>query len=247
MCRGRPPVVRNIQMTQRTRNARPYKADPQKGTKMKCKNCNYDIPDGVKFCPLCGEKQDFAEGNGAPPPSPMYGYPPPYESIEDSPKYVGFGEAIALYFRNYVNFRTRSTRSEYWFAFLFRELIDICCWLIGFVIPGLTFIADAVFFLPNLSITYRRFHDTGRTGVFPLVRVIVDIVWKILVGGVFLLWLAVLFRSSDLDIDEGVMTFILVGVGFLGIVPLGLKIYEIVICCFDSQHEPNQYGREPRY
>ena len=31
-----------------------------------------------------------------------------------SPKYVGFGEAVKLFFTNYVNFGGRSTRSEYW-------------------------------------------------------------------------------------------------------------------------------------
>ena len=95
---------------------------------MICKKCNYEIPDGAKFCPICGEKQDVPAAYPAPvpPPPPAYGYAQPQESVKDSPKYVGFGEAIKLYFVNYVNFKTRSTRSEYWYAFLFVTLIKIC-------------------------------------------------------------------------------------------------------------------------
>ena len=217
---------------------------------MICKKCNYEIPDGAKFCPICGEKQDVPAAYPAPipPPPPAYGYAQPQESVKDSPKYVGFGEAIKLYFVNYVNFKTRSTRSEYWYAFLFVTLIKICCWLLNAVIPGLSYIASLAFFLPTLAITYRRFHDTGRTGTFPLIKSIVCGLWSILSAAVVICFILAIFGAIDDDIIsiEGWLAMLFIASGTM-FIPLGLKIYEIVICCLDGQHEPNKYGREPRY
>ncbi len=214
---------------------------------MRCTGCDYEIPDGVKFCPICGARQPKISAPAPVQAPPQYGYTEPRESINDSPKYVGFGGAIALYFKNYVNFKGRSTRSEYWFARLFTWLVGLCCWFISLVIPGLSIIADLVFFIPDLSITYRRFHDTGRTGMFPLVRVIVEYVWRLIMAALLIMLLFVAFGATyETDFDENVFFIVLFGTSFLGIVPFAMKIYEIVICCFQSEDKPNKYGREPR-
>jgi uncharacterized membrane protein YhaH (DUF805 family) len=196
-------------------------------------------------------------GQAPPPPGypPQYGpppgYPPPphFEEVKESPKYVGFGKAIALYFRNYVNFRTRSTRSEYWYAFLFVVLIKICCWMLSFVIPGLNYLASAVFFVPNLAIAYRRFHDTGRTGTVPLIKLIASVLWSILMTVCVLLLVAAFFGSFDnnFDLKLGTAFSMWLAASMLGIIPLALDIWQIVICCFPSDPKPNEYGREPRY
>ena len=56
---------------------------------------------------------------------PIYGFQGPFNESDESPKYVGFGEAIKLYFKNYFNFKGRSTRSEFWFGFLFSFIVSI--------------------------------------------------------------------------------------------------------------------------
>ncbi len=56
---------------------------------------------------------------------PIYGFQGPFNESDGSPKYVGFGEAIKLYFKNYFNFKGRSTRSEFWFGFLFSLIVSI--------------------------------------------------------------------------------------------------------------------------
>ncbi|MDE7227823.1 MAG: DUF805 domain-containing protein [Treponemataceae bacterium] len=43
-----------------------------------------------------------------------------------SPEYVGFFDAIKLFFRNYTNFKGRSTRSEYWWWALAVFIIALC-------------------------------------------------------------------------------------------------------------------------
>lgn len=216
---------------------------------MRCTGCDYEIPDGVKFCPLCGARQPIVSVPApVPPPPPTYGCGRPTEEVGDSTKFVGFGGAIILYFKNYFNFRTRSTRSEYWFAYLFVKLVGICCWLIGFVLPGVfSTLATLVFFIPDLAITYRRFHDTGRSGLFPLIRCITNIVWDAVMGCLSILALLSIFGNNNPDIEWSTLMLLILFVFILGAVPLGLKIYEIVICCLPSQPHANKYGKEPRY
>lgn len=220
---------------------------------MKCKKCGYEIPDGVKFCPLCGERQSVsvqaAPVMPPPPPQPMYGYVPRYEGVKDSPKYVGFGEAIILYFKNYVNFSTRSTRSEYWYAYLFTSIVRTCCSLVDLFLPVkiFSFLAAGTFLLPSLSIAYRRFHDTGRTGTIPLVKTIANFVWGIIAAVSLVLTVLYIFGAARSSSDEMGALLLFVAAFVLGIIPLGLDIYQIVICCLPGENKPNNYGREPRY
>ena len=174
---------------------------------------------------------------------------PQYASIDVSPKHVGFGEAIKLFFRNYVNFRTRSTQSEYWFAFLFTAIVGLCCTIIDFVLPlkPCSVISGAVFFLPSLSVAFRRFHDTGRKGTLPLIKAIAVLVWKLIVSVVLLIVIAAVFGSEESKLSALQVALAFLGAFGLGIIPLALTVWEWVVCCFDGEDKPNQYGRESRY
>lgn len=93
-----------------------------------------------------------------------------------------FTEAIASFFRNYVNFSGRASRSEFWYSILF------LCIVSGVLsaadqtgnLDELWFLATV---LPSLAVTARRLHDTNRSGwlqllVFcPPVGTIALIVW----------------------------------------------------------------------
>ena len=108
-----------------------------------------------------------------------------------SPKYCSFPEAIALFFKNYVNFNGRSTRSEYWWYVLFNSIVVL---VLGFIAKlvgisdaagnsPLTSIWSLVVFIPGLSICVRRLHDIGKSWVsmlivlIPLAGIIIYIVW----------------------------------------------------------------------
>lgn len=85
-----------------------------------------------------------------------------------SPKRVSFGEAIKLFFVNYVNFTGRSTASEYWWAFLFNFLVGLCAsW-----IPVVGQLIMLGLLLPSLSVGIRRLHDTGKSWVYILMGLI---------------------------------------------------------------------------
>lgn len=67
---------------------------------------------------------------------------------------------------NYVNFEGRATRQEYWYFQLATIILTLAS---GILTLGIGFyIAPLVFFLPNLAVTARRLHDTGRSTLWLL-------------------------------------------------------------------------------
>lgn len=98
---------------------------------------------------------------------------------------VGFVESVKLFFRNYVNFKDRSSRGAYWWlvlayliAAIVLSLIDA---MIGFsLLSNLLTLATII---PNIALSVRRLHDIDKSGwwvligLIPLVGWIVLIVW----------------------------------------------------------------------
>lgn len=106
---------------------------------------------------------------------------------------------IAL--KKYADFSGRARRKEYWFFVLFYVLISIVATLLdmqtGSYDPsiGMGILGGLValgFLLPQLAVTVRRLHDTGRSGWMILICLIP------LIGAIWLLVLMV-FDSSPGD------------------------------------------------
>jgi uncharacterized membrane protein YhaH (DUF805 family) len=104
---------------------------------------------------------------------------------------VDFGQAIKSGFSNYVNFKARATRSEFWFWNLFTTLAGIGAAMVDVAIwtttdSSVALVGDAwslAVFLPTIAVAVRRLHDTDRSGWWlflffvPLIGGIVLIVW----------------------------------------------------------------------
>ena len=89
-----------------------------------------------------------------------------------------FGQAIdSVLFKNYFNLEGKATRSEYWWFMLFFIIFNFVAAIIVGIVIGLTLGADfnpdtfslyytlgllAVFILPLLGLSVRRFADAGR-------------------------------------------------------------------------------------
>ena len=90
----------------------------------------------------------------------------------------GFKNALC----NYFNFSGRARRSEYWwfkfnyFLILFFALIPACFIKDEDKRNKVLLIVEGViglsFFFPNLAVTIRRLHDTGRSGCFVLLALV---------------------------------------------------------------------------
>ena len=84
-----------------------------------------------------------------------------------------FGQAIgSVLFKNYFNLEGKATRSEYWWFFLFVILCNAVLELVVLTLPDITNWENlfryyplglkAVFLLPLLGLSVRRFADAGR-------------------------------------------------------------------------------------
>lgn len=104
-----------------------------------------------------------------------------------------FDEAIKSLFSNYAKFSGRARRSEFWFAQLFLSLAAISASIIDSVLFGVTIDAFGALytlfvlgtFIPALAVTWRRLHDTGKSGGFFFIALIPLIGWILIV-----VWLA---------------------------------------------------------
>ncbi|MBQ1490533.1 MAG: DUF805 domain-containing protein [Blautia sp.] len=78
-----------------------------------------------------------------------------------------FGQAIARFFKKYVQFKGAASRSEFWWSFLFWFVISIILRLIAtasHVLIIFWWLWELAIILPQLSITSRRLHDGGFSG-----------------------------------------------------------------------------------
>lgn len=88
-------------------------------------------------------------------------------------------------FARYVDFKSRSTRSQFWWWTLWSLIIDV---VTGFIDGDLwtgnfgpvNLLVSVAIFLPSLAVGIRRLHDTGRSGWWYLLIFLPIIGWIIL-------------------------------------------------------------------
>ena len=110
-----------------------------------------------------------------------------------------FVKAIESSLSQYMTFRGRASRSEFWFFALFSSICSVVAIIIDNILGtqfknidslsgglyGYVYLLVALgLFIPNLSVSFRRLHDTNRSGrwywilLVPLISVILLLVWK---------------------------------------------------------------------
>ena len=88
---------------------------------------------------------------------------------------MSFVSAIQSGFRNYVNFKGRATRSEYWWWALFTLIVQIVASGVG---EGLGTVVSLVLLVPGIAVAIRRMHDTNHRGwwmLFPIVNLVLSL------------------------------------------------------------------------
>ena len=101
---------------------------------------------------------------------------------------MSFTEAIRDAFSKYATFSGRSSRSAYWWFYLFNILILIVALLVDLALGTSGIIYALVglgLLLPNLAVAARRLHDSGHSawwlliGILPLIGAIVLLVFTL--------------------------------------------------------------------
>lgn len=101
-------------------------------------------------------------------------------------------EAYKNFFKNYINFDGRTSRSDFWWVVLANILIGIILPFIGKIIPVLVSLINILIsvytlaiIIPGFAIGIRRLHDINKSGWFillsliPLVGTIIMIIFYV--------------------------------------------------------------------
>lgn len=145
--------------------------------------------------------------------------------------------------RNYVNFSGRARRTEFWYFILFSCLLlivamalDVVCFNTPY---GVFYLLVALFlFLPQLAVSARRLHDTGRTSKWLLWNYLALLVWA--VAALVLSGLSVFAGGRDAS-----AWFLIVLCGGCVL----FFIWEIVFLvwfCLPGTPGENRYGPDPK-
>ena len=104
--------------------------------------------------------------------------------------------AVSNVFHNFLNFKGRARRSEYWMFYLFRFLVYVSLSILAVILLGsgaepelaiIVFATSGIFslamILPELAVSCRRLHDIGQSGAYlfllllPAVGAILLLIW----------------------------------------------------------------------
>lgn len=165
---------------------------------------------------------------------------------------VNILDACKIAIKKCVTFTGRARRSEFWWAQLALLVISF----IVALIPFFGKIIQLFLSLLNISLTFRRLHDTNHTGWWVGANIILGIAGMgiimiaAIMGGFSVADLteseeyliqdlqAALMGSSIMNLFIGVLCFIASGL---------LQLIILVFCCLDSDFQTNKYGESPKY
>ena len=82
--------------------------------------------------------------------------------------------SIRIGFQNYVNWKTRARRADFWWWFLFIVVGEV---VLSSVSKDVANIFGLVTFLPHVMFGIRRLHDTGRSGWWWLLPIVNLVFW----------------------------------------------------------------------
>lgn len=165
---------------------------------------------------------------------------------------LGFTEALSAAWNKIAQFNGRSRRSEYWWTYLAYFVTSI---IFSFV-PIIGNIVTILFGLAIIPITFRRLHDTGRSGWWYGVSIIGSLLFSvyliiqiIIIGTISISTdMSELSSMSDNEIIENILTSATISYIFFGLlVGIVYNIIVLVFLCQDSHKGENKYGPSPKY
>ncbi len=175
--------------------------------------------------------------SAVPAAAPLYGSAPAYAAAGyggyvQQPRNVGFGDAVRLAFRNWKDFESRSTRSEFWWFYLFQMLVGFGVYLVFFVVFALIAAVAG-----GTSSGSTGSASSAGSAVAAVLGILLGIAVLACAGVFFVVSLALTVRRMH-DTDRSGWWYL------IGLVPFG-GIVLIVFLATESSPGPNQYGPFP--
>lgn len=167
---------------------------------MFCRNCGAELSDNAYACTKCGvivgAGNRFCAHCGAEPDPKAVICVKCGRKIEaeidselvrtgrENKNVHNIAEAVASLYFHYVGFSGRACRAEYWYSWLYFNLIQLlpisAVSGANSVLVGIGIILLFGTALPMLAVTVRRLHDTGRSGWWCLLGLIFLVGWIVL-------------------------------------------------------------------
>ncbi|NOC84873.1 DUF805 domain-containing protein [Ruegeria sp. HKCCD6428] len=173
-----------------------------------------------------------------------------------------FSDAIRTCFSKFFTFSGRASRPEYWFFFLFIVIWNIIAGIIdwqfftqvaiteGDEVKSVTATSSApvqsivglIVFFPHLAVAWRRMHDTGRSGLYALLPIL-------LVLGAFAVLIFGIGIASSFQ-HGGTLDILFTRATLLIVIPtlIVLVVSPLLVLWWltrPSQPGTNQYGPNP--
>lgn len=177
-------------------------------------------------------------------------------------------QSVKTCLRKYADFSGRATRAEFWWWVLATTLVSLALNMLD-IILGFFFLAlipisglsglygldllSSLFalaiILPGLAVTVRRLHDTGKTGWWQLVWIVIGVAGVIPIASSIALSAISAFSGGSGWSEVGEFSFwipIAIGLALSVMVWLGLFVWWLIWMVTPSQPGPNIYGPDPR-
>lgn len=166
---------------------------------------------------------------------------------------LGFSEALKLAYGKLTQFSGRSRRSEFWWCML----AIIIAYIVMSFIPFIGGLACIALCLAAIPITFRRLHDTGRSGWWYGVYLIGTFIgYGVMIGCLInALGSDMIMELAKGEIDDPMTISNALIISSANLLPIAIaylvgivyNIMMIVFLCFDSQPYANKYGESPKY
>ena len=212
--------------------------------------CSDDLPprpDAMKktthpagHCPKCGA-EILTERDELPLRCPTCQFPLRPESS------TNVASCLRHSFVQYVGIRGRARRAEFlWFVLFYMVTLGVMLQCL----PSLYDLASLLLFIPSITLSVRRMHDTGRSGWCIAAPLLLQIVGAgiCFAGGISTIIHVIRnMDQPDLPINAIISPLLIAGLIVCGVAILAELYYFIIAMFWDSQRGPNKYGPSPKY
>lgn len=156
------------------------------------------------------------------------------KKIQVTPQ-LSFSEAINAATSKVFQFTGRSRRSEYWWTMLLVFILNVVIPIIGLLLS-----------LATIPLTFRRLHDTGRSGWWLGGYILMNAC--IIIYLIYFVLIVLMASTNGTELNADYSNFrIFLPIFLFILVSLIYQIVLFVLCCLDSEVDENQYGESPKY